>query len=478
MATFQPRQSFLPLRSFVARGGAPELYRERVSVRGATAENTRGEYVLYWMQSSRRIPGNLALNWAVEFANQHRIPVVVYESLRPDYRSANDRIHTFVLEGVERNRTDAEERGLRYHFFLPRTAGEARGALRKLALRARVVVTDEFPTFIVQEQTERFAARAELPVITIDGNGILPMRALEKERYGAKFFRDFAHRHFEQYWGSVVDPEPLVAAFNGDLGLAEWDGSDVAKAVASCEIDHGIATVRRRGGREAALATLETFLAERLDGYSEKSSSEANASSELSPYLHFGFVDIHEVAQRVLLSEARKEDIDAFLEQAVVRRELSFNLCHFRRDHDSLEALPDWARRTLDAHRDDRRSPSYSCDVLERGETADEVWNLSQRALLRLGTIHNYLRMLWGKKLIEWCETPEEAHRFMIEMHERYAIDGRDPNTHAGVLWCFGKHDRPWSERAIFGTVRYMSSDSTRKKVDLAAYARKVEEES
>jgi deoxyribodipyrimidine photo-lyase len=181
----------------------------------------------------------------------------------------------------------------------------------------------------------------------------------------------------------------------------------------------------------------------------------------------------------VLFSDAPSEDIDAFLEEAVIRRELSFNLCHFRPDHDSLSVLPAWAARTLDAHRNDRRKPIYDYEQMERGETGDDVWNLAQRALVETGRMHNYLRMLWGKRIIEWTTTPEEAHRVMLLLHERWALDGRDPNTHAGVLWCFGKHDRPWApERPIFGMVRYMSSESTRKKVDLRGYERKIGRES
>jgi deoxyribodipyrimidine photo-lyase len=205
-----------------------------------------------------------------------------------------------------------------------------------------------------------------------------------------------------------------------------------------------------------------------LDGYATKRNRSPKHTSALSPYLHFGHLGIHELAERVLLSGAPTEDVDSFLEEAIIRRELSFNLCFFRKDHDSLSALPDWAKNTLDKHRGDRRKPSYTVAQLEAAESTDDVWNLAQRQLLDQGTMHGYLRMLWGKKVLEWMDTPEEAHAFLIEQHAKYALDGRDPNTHAGVLWCFGKHDRPWApERPIFGMIRYMSSASTAKKVRL-----------
>ena len=279
--------------------------------------------------------------------------------------------------------------------------------------QARAVVTDEFPTL----DTPSFVTHL------VDGNGILPMRLFEKEQYSAKFLRDRAHRAFPDWWVPVSgDVHPKV--------------------------------------RE--------FIDQRLPGYAEGRNRSPRFVSGLSPYLHFGHIGIHEVASAVLESDAPQEDIDAFLEEAIIRRELSFNLCFYRRDYTSLTALPDWARKTLDAHRRDRRKPSYTHEELERAATHDEVWNLSQRQLLACGTIHGYLRMLWGKKIIEWSETPEDALRTMIRLHDEYALDGRDPNTYAGILWCFGKHDRPWfPERPIFGSIRYMSSDSTARKVRL-----------
>lgn len=435
-----------------------------------------GAFVLYWAQSMRRLRNNLALEYAIAQANALRLPVVVFEALRADYPSANDRIHAFVLQGVEANRRAAEARGLRYLFCLPRTRGEAKGALRRVAWNARLIVTDEVPTFIFRAQTSRFASRAPAPVFTVDGNGILPVRAMPGEQYSARFFRQRAHRMFEQFWTQVPETRCEIGPYGGPLDADAWSGGDIESAIAGCTIDHSIPRVPSIGGRDQALWRLERFIGERLAGYAALRNREADRTSELSPYLHFGFIGIHEIAGRVLQSDAPMIDIDAFLEEAIIRRELSFNMCHFRPDHDSLSALPRWAAETLARHSGDRRSPHYTYEELERARTGDEVWNLSQQGLLKLGTIHNYLRMLWGKRIIEWSETPEEAHRTMIRLHERWAIDGRDPNTHAGVLWCFGKHDRPWvPERPIFGTIRYMSSEATKKKVDLRGYAEKVE---
>ena len=273
--------------------------------------------------------------------------------------------------------------------------------------RARFVVVDEIPTL----RTPAHATHL------VDSNGILPMRAMGKEQYSAKFFRDRAFRLFEQFW---VDAEPAPI----DLGF--------------------------------------------LAGYAEMHGKSPRHVSGLSVAIHRGEIGTREIAEAVLRSDAADEDIDAFLEQLIIRRELSFNLCFYNPDYASLKALPEWARKTLDAHRRDRRKPSYTFEELERGQTHDEVWNLAHRQLVACGTMHGYLRMLWGKKIIEWSETPEEAHAAMVKLHAKYAHDAMDANTYAGILWCFGKHDRPWApERPIFGTIRWMASEQTAKKVRL-----------
>jgi hypothetical protein len=384
-----PGHSFLKLRG-VRASASP--FAQRVTQVGAG--NPRGEYVLYHARAARRARSNPAL----DFAKSLGLPVVMAEWL--DEPHLSPRIERFLREGAEVTRREAD---VEYLFDPPREVIE----------RARFVVTDEFPTLPVPPYATHL----------FDGNGILPMRALEKEQYSAKFFRDRADRLFERFLSPSTVPVP---------------------------------------------APVEEFVRERLAGYAQMRNRSPRHVSGLSPYLHFGHIGIREVFEAVLRSDAPGEDIDAFLEEAVIRRELSFNMCFFNPHYASLEALPQWAKATLDKHRRDRRKPAYSYEELERAGTHDEVWNLAQRQLVACGTMHGYLRMLWGKKIIEWSETPEDAHRAMVGLHDVYALDGRDPNTHAGVLWCFGKHDRPWApERPIFGSIRWMSSEQTAKKVRL-----------
>ncbi|HEV7768333.1 MAG TPA: hypothetical protein VGQ76_25260 [Thermoanaerobaculia bacterium] len=364
--------SFLPLRR--ARPAGDPFALRVTQLRDA---NPRGEHILYHARSARRVRNNVALDYAKTFG----LPVIVAEWLDEPYLSP--RIEAFLRAGVKRNAAEAD---VEYR-FLPE---------REVIERARFVITDELPTLPAPAHATHL----------VDGNGLIPMRAIPKEQYSAKFFRDKAHKLFEQFWTAPTTPR--------------WTPPPVLRGTG------------------------------------------------ISPQLHFGHLGIREVAHAVLNSDAPDEDIDAFLEQAVIRRELSFNMCFYNPRYDSLDALPEWAKKTLDQHRGDRRKPIYSYEQLEAADTHDDVWNLAQRQLVACGVIHNYLRMLWGKKIIEWSETPEDAHRAMVRLHDEYALDGRDPNTHAGILWCFGKHDRPWApERPIFGMIRWMSSQQTAKKVRL-----------
>ncbi|HEY0160953.1 MAG TPA: hypothetical protein VGF28_26955 [Thermoanaerobaculia bacterium] len=384
-----PGHSFLKLRRMP---GAADPFALRITQ--LQEGNPRGEYILYHARSARRATNNIALDYAKTFG----LPVIMTEWL--DEPHLSPRTEAFIRAGAEQTARVAD---VDYRFEPD----------REVIARARYVITDEFPTLPVPPHATHL----------VDGNGILPMRAIAKEQYSAKFFRDKAHKLLDQFW------------FRPPVPMERWPPRPPAAGAA---------------------ATPQKPL----------------RGTGISPSLHFGHLGIHEVVAAALDSDAPEEEIDAFLEQAVIRRELAFNMCFYNPRYDSLEALPEWARKTLDAHCRDRRKPSYTYEELERAETHDDVWNLSQQQLLRCGTIHNYLRMLWGKKIIEWSETPEEAHRTMIRLHDLYALDGRDPNTHAGILWCFGKHDRPWApERPIFGTIRWMSSDMTRKKVRLKEIA-------
>jgi deoxyribodipyrimidine photo-lyase len=466
--------------------------------------NPQGAYVLYWMQIYRRLDRNHALNYALACARHFDRPLVVYEGLRLDYPWASRRLHTFVLEGMLDNRRHADKLGLNYWPFVETLTDSGRGLLRKLANDAVLVVTDDYPCFIIPEQTAALATKTATRVVAMDGNSLVPLAKLGEPVYAAAHLRPRIHREFAEAWTHRAGVRQRIAEVAGkhvDPRFAVWQAEDVTEFVRSLPIDASVPPVAGMpGGTTAAKARLKAFVAERLSGYAEKrsppASPEAGHASGLSPYLHFGHIAIEEVAAAVLGDDWSPDDLDrshqgkrdgffapdadvcSFLDEALTWRDVGLNW-HRSRSADTVsleKALPAWALRTLRKHESDPRDFTYTVEEWEDGATHDDLWNAAQRELVATGTIHNYLRMLWGKKVLEWSASPEVAYRTLVHLNNKYALDGRDPNSYTGILWCFGLFDRPWTpERKVLGTIRYMSSDNTARKFKLAEYRRYVD---
>lgn len=443
--------------------------------------NTQGGYVVYWVQANRRAQSNQALAWAVRLANLHKVPLLVYEGLTCAYPEANDRLHTFILEGVPEFASDLKQAGTGYLFYLRRTPAEANDLVYRLAAKAVCLVTDDFPAFNVLEHNRRVPPRLTVPCYAVDASCVVPMNIHEKRAWAAYTIRPKITRELPR-WLVPVAPERPTIAWNDALlpeGAASLRTSvtkqNVPALVASCAINHSIPVSQSfRGGRAEALARLDIFLETRLSRYAKESNQPSKrATSELSPYLHFGHISALEIALAVRSYAAEHKLIaDEFLEELIVRRELAFNFSRYVPNAETLDILPDWCRKTIAKHANDPRPVTYTPEQFERAETHDPLWNATQKEMLLEGRIQGYYRMYWGKKIMEWSPSLEEAARTMFRIHSIYALDGRDPNTACNIFWCFGLHDRPWTERLIFGQLRYMSYDGMKRKTDTAAYIR------
>jgi deoxyribodipyrimidine photo-lyase len=437
--------------------------------------NSSGRYLLYWMQMYKRVENNHALTWAVRKANELKLPVVVYEGLKYYYPWASDRLHTFVLEGVEEKRREFERLGIRYIFYLQKDAASPKNTVARLAKDAALIVTDDFPCFIIPEHNRRIATRADIAVHAVDSNGIIPMSRFDKEEYAAYTIRPKINKLLPNYLKSFVDETIERPSTNIDLD-ADFEtfatSETIPKLVSECDIDHSVkASQFYHGGTANARRRLKKFVQEILPDYEQtRNKPEHDGSSRLSPYLHFGFISPPEIALAATKADAAQESKDAFLEELIVRRELSFNLCYRNQNYDSLAAVPAWVQETMREHIDDKRQFVYSLEELENAATHDELWNAAQREMVATGEMHNYVRMLWGKNVIAWTPTYEIAFETLVHLNNKYCLDGRDPNSYAGILWCFGKHDRPWFEREVFGKIRYMASHSTGKKFNSKKY--------
>lgn len=461
-----------------------------------------GDYVLYWMIAARRPGHNFGLQRAVEHALRLGKPLLVLEALRAGHRWASARFHQFVVDGMRDNAQAFHRPGVRYFPYLEPRPGEGRGLLAALAARAAVVVTDDFPCFFLPAMVAAAGAAIGVAMEAVDSNGLLPVRAMDKVHATAYSFRralqqtlpaHLPHRPMADPMAALTGPAPdlppgIAARWPHALAWLDDGGS-----LEAMPISQQVRAAGLRGGPVAARAALQQFLSQGLDGYgTDRNHPDRDAASGLSPYLHWGHLSSCEIFDAVMAREGwlgttpqratgSREgwwgigaNADAFLDQVITWRELGYNFTSRRDDYDRFESLPPWALATLDAHAADEREWVYDLATLEQSRTHDPLWNAAQRQLVSEGRMHNYLRMLWGKKILQWSATPREALAVMIELNNKYALDGRNPNSYSGIFWVLGRYDRPWfPERPIFGVVRYMTSESAARKLRLKEYLKR-----
>jgi deoxyribodipyrimidine photo-lyase len=471
----------------------------RLALANQAPVRPRGDFVLYWMNAQRRTRWNFGLQHAIARALELGRPLFVLEALSASYRWASDRFHGFVIEGMRANAAAYRGAGVTYHPYVEPERGQGRGLHEALAERACLVVTDEWPCFELPRWVAKVAERSPVRVETVDSCGLVPLRSPGKELTRALDMRRHLQKVAREVLGAFPEAEPLEALAGATRAplprevARRWPAADlVHQGLAALPIDHTVGPVAAQpGGQDAARARLREFVEHKLARYPERNEPMADATSGLSPYLHFGHIGAQEVLEAVL----RAEDFDpsaldsarptgqregfwglstaaeGFIDELITWREVCLNTAFHRPDdYDRYESLPAFARETLAKHAQDRRPKLYTLEQLDRAETDDEVWNAAQRQLRREGVIHNYLRMLWGKRVLTWTRDARQALEFLVELNNKWSLDGRDPNSYGGIFWCLGRYDRGWPEREIFGVVRCMTSESTRKKLDLAPY--------
>ena len=467
------------------------------------ALDSNGRFVLYWMDANRRVGRNFALQRAVELANELGKPLVVVEALYLSNRWDSVRFHRFVLDGMVINYAQCAALGVRFIPLVEQRPGEAGEALRCLAKQAVCVVVDEYPCGDINARHQKWAGEISVRVESVDSNGLMPLKSVPKAFLTAYSFRCFLHKNLLKHLNAFPMEWPLDTLQVRDWHIELPNLGPVVPTLNALAgpyekqlpIRQDVKEVGLVGGYSAARDRVERFVLRQLSAYTRlRREASVEGTSGLSGYLHFGHIGVHDVVCMLLakagwtldqmgtvrtgsrsgwwgLSDAE----EAYLDQIITWRELGFAMCHHRpEDHDQYSSLPEWAKETLASHRVDERPVLYSMDELERGDTHDELWNAAQTQLREHGWMHNYLRMLWGKRIVEWSPTPETALKRMVELNNRYALDGQDPNSYSGIFWVLGRFDRPWGpERPIFGKIRYMSTDRTYKKMDAAAYIRR-----
>lgn len=473
---------------------------------GEKPANPRGEFVLYWMSAARRLEWNFALDHAIARSEETGKPLLIVEALPLEYPWANARRHRFLLDGMADNLDYARTRRAPYYPFVERKSGQSDALLEFLSARAALVVTDDYPIDAPARISEEKAPALTAPTEWVDSNGLIPLCATPKVFSRAYSFRTWIHRALHEHLLEAPTPHPLEGADNDPIRslpaalLAEiwrqWPAANAQELSREFALETRLpiaqhpAPTSEMGGFSSAHAALGAFLKVGLSHYErDRNHPDERGASGLSPWLHFGHISTHEIVHSVLdLEDWDPSRLGAqapgqkgfwglgapaadFIDELITWREIGFNFCHHRADYDQFESLPEWARCTLNEHARDTRRERYGYEQLEQARTDDPIWNAAQRQLLEEGRMHNYLRMLWGKKILEWSPTPQDALSTMIELNNRYALDGCDPNSYSGIFWVMGRYDRAWGpEREIFGKIRYMSSESARRKLKMKQY--------
>ncbi len=440
----------------------------RVTVRrgGAPA----GKTVVYWMQRAQRSLDNPALDLAVELANALHQPVVIFFAPVPLYPHANLRHYAFLAQGIPEIAERARQRGIG---FVLRHYPHHRLTQFCDQVNASMVIGDENPLREPDHWRALATKKLTVPLWTVDADVIVPSKLLEKEQYAARTIRPRLQAKLEEFLQPLKNPRAKVE-WQKPRGLQALpdDGSfDITDGWKM--LDRSVAPVDSfRGGTSEALKLLHEFVRHKLARYPERHGKpEVDGSSRLSPYLHFGHIGPVTVAMAVEKSNAPRTAKDAYLNQLITWRELAVNFAHFNKLYDSIESAPDWAHRTLAEHAQDKRPVIYTRAQLEAAETHDDLWNAAQQQMLHAGWMHNYMRMYWAKKILEWSPSPQAAYQTAVYLNDKYFLDGRDPNGYAGIAWAIaGKFDRPWFQRPIYGTIRYMSGDAAHKKFDADSY--------
>ncbi len=445
------------------------IQKERVRPLNNEKEKRR-DYVLYWMQASQRVDHNHALEYAAGQANDRGKPLVVFFGLTEKFPEANERHYAFMLEGLKEVGRSLEARGIR--FVLRHISPEAGAVL--LSKRADLAIVDRGYLRIEREWRNMAALKIDCPLIQVETNAVVPLeQASPKEEFAARTIRPKIKAKLEKY---LV---PLKAVglkkHSLKLDLERLNQDDLDGVLGRLPMDRSVGRVKGfLGGTGEAKKRLREFVAGKLSSYPEaRNDPNEDAVSHMSPYLHFGQISPLTIALEVLKSKDKAAEV--YLEELIVRRELSMNFIYYNRQYDQFEGLPLWARKTLREHQKDKREAIYSPAQLEEAQTSDAYWNAAQKEMVLTGKMHNYMRMYWGKRIVEWTRTPEEAFRIALYLNNKYELDGRDPNGFTGVAWCFGKHDRPWPTHSVLGMVRIMKASGLRRKFDADAYARKYE---
>lgn len=431
--------------------------------------------IVYWMSRDQRIDSNWAFSYAQRLSIEHKLPLRIVFTLSPVFLDATLRQYSFMIEGLKQVEKRASSLNIPFTLLLGDVVPSFVDFLQTHQIAA--IISDFDPLKIKRIWKEKILSETTVPLIEVDAHNIVPCRFVsQKVEFGAYTIRPKIKRNLDEYFEIPPQPKQNEFAIFPVNNTTNWDEVYSLLKVSNSVLPSTVYLP----GREEGLSVLQTFIQQKVEFYgSLRNDPTKGMISNLSPYLHFGQISAIECAvQAKQLEEEFPESVASFLEELIVRRELSDNFCLYNSRYDSFDGFPDWAKNSLNDHRNDKREFTYSLEEFENSSTHDALWNAAQNEMVRTGKMHGYMRMYWAKKILEWTKTPEEAHSIAIYLNDRYQIDGRDPNGYVGVAWSIGGvHDRAWFERPIYGKIRYMNYNGCASKFDVKQYIRQQSED-
>jgi deoxyribodipyrimidine photo-lyase len=425
------------------------------------------KFIVYWMQQSQRTQYNHALEYAISQCNRYEKPLLVYFGVTDRFPDANSRHYSFMFQGLQNVEKSLHNRGIG---FLVEQKSPEQGVIDRCH-NACMIVVDKGYLKIQRQWRSYVAERCSCPVVEVESDVIVPVEvASNKEEYSAGTIRSKIHNYSPQFL--KVLPENVYT--QGFI-----DHADSSNVFDDFSLKHSDSSVKPvdgfSGGTVEAKKRLNQFISDKLDKYPLlRNNPNLDMVSNLSAYLHFGQISSLYIALEVL--KADSSGGEAFLDELLIRRELAVNFVYYNKEYDRFSNLPQWAKTSLHKHESDKREYIYTVDEFEAAQTHDAYWNAAQKQMSREGKMHGYMRMYWGKKILEWTQKPQDAFDIALYLNNTYELDGRDANGYAGVSWCFGKHDRAWGKRPVFGNVRYMNASGLKRKFDIEAYAKRYNE--
>ncbi|GAB6077858.1 deoxyribodipyrimidine photo-lyase [Hydrogenobaculum acidophilum] len=445
------------------------MFNHRIKALNDKDVNVSGKYVLYVMEASQREDYNHALEYAIYLANYYHKPLLVAFFITDKYKHSNLRYYAFMIEGIISLKDKLRERGINFVF----QKDTYKDGTIRLSKDGVCVVLDKHYLKTQRRWRQEISNKVNIKVFEVESDVVFPIEYVSSSQVPyAYLYRN----KVEKLWNEFLKPVDKIELKDKTSICLDSLGFSKEEILNNLNIDKSVSPSSIfKGGEDEAFKRLDDFIKNKLFKYKEfRSDPSKDYQSNLSPYLHFGQISPIRIILDILKAyDKEEENVKSFLNEMVVWRELSRNFCYYNPYYNQFEGIPDWAKKTLQEHKEDEREFVYSLDEFENAKTHDIYWNAAQKELLKTGKMHNYMRMYWSKKILEWSKSPKEAFDIACYLNDKYELDGRDPNGYGGISWCFGTFDRPWQERPIFGKIRYMNDKGLERKFDINAYVKK-----